>query len=240
MIAFGCVPFASVCPCARWVDMIVSSSSSAAITPEATASWPIATWRKPGSSPARNRSSTFSSKRRISSISRNSSRRLSSDRASSALGFLSTLAMSGSFKLTPHEARRTVAPDRVGASGRLERGEARARGPTRRAARSRAPPCSARRTRAGRSDALRLHREPERRRNGPGGGPPPPRTARRRTHRRHADPPLGDRAAASSSRGRPQPRSRVGDGARRPCRATGATSSASSRWFRATTSSAPR
>ena len=33
MTAFGCVPFAIVCPCARCVDMIVSSRSSAAQTP---------------------------------------------------------------------------------------------------------------------------------------------------------------------------------------------------------------
>src|SRR5262249_50649295 len=39
----------------------------------AQASWPIATWRKPGSSPARKRSSTFSSKRRMRSISRSTS-----------------------------------------------------------------------------------------------------------------------------------------------------------------------
>src|SRR5436853_3958236 len=74
MTSFGVVPIASAWPCARWVEAITSPSSSAAQTPTATASCPIATWRKPGSSPARNRSSTFSSKRRISSISRNSSR----------------------------------------------------------------------------------------------------------------------------------------------------------------------
>ena len=49
--------------------------------PTATASWPMATWRKPGSSPARNRSSTFSSKRRIRSISRKNSRSSSSETA---------------------------------------------------------------------------------------------------------------------------------------------------------------
>src|SRR5437868_10915937 len=74
MISFGVVPIASACPCARCVEAITSPSSSAAQTPTATASCPIATWRKPGSSPARKRSSTFSSKRRISSISRKSSR----------------------------------------------------------------------------------------------------------------------------------------------------------------------
>ena len=65
MTAFGCVPRASVCPCARCVEAKTSPSSIAWQTPTATASWPIATCRKPGSSPARNRSSTFSSKRRI-------------------------------------------------------------------------------------------------------------------------------------------------------------------------------
>src|SRR5205085_1614332 len=73
--SFGAVPFASVCPCARCVDAITSPSSSARQTPTLHASCPIATCRKPGSSPARKRSSTFSSKRRISSISRRTSRR---------------------------------------------------------------------------------------------------------------------------------------------------------------------
>ena len=100
MTAFACVPFASVCPCARWVDAITSSCSSAAQTPDATASWPIATCRKPGSSPARNRSSTFSSKRRISSISRNSSRSCSSDRAA-LLAVLLDLRHDGLIMLTP-------------------------------------------------------------------------------------------------------------------------------------------
>ena len=85
MTSFGCVPFASVCPCARCVDAITSLSSSARHTPTATASWPIATWRKPGSSPARKRSSTFSSKRRMSSISRRKS--LSVSRASACVFF---------------------------------------------------------------------------------------------------------------------------------------------------------
>src|SRR5215212_8178543 len=73
MTSFGCVPFASVCPWARCVEAMTSFSSSAWQTPTATASWPIATWRNPGSSPARKRSSTFSSKRRMSSISRRNS-----------------------------------------------------------------------------------------------------------------------------------------------------------------------
>ena len=96
MTAFGCVPLAIVCPCARCVDAITSSGSSAAQTPEATASWPMQTCRKPGSSPARKRSSTFSSKRRISSISRKSSCSRSSDSALSARGFFSTLAIGAS------------------------------------------------------------------------------------------------------------------------------------------------
>src|SRR5512133_1283045 len=79
MTSFGCVPLASVWPCARCVEAITSPSSSARQTPTAHASWPIATWRKPGSSPARNRSSTFSSKRRMSSISRKNSRSSSSE-----------------------------------------------------------------------------------------------------------------------------------------------------------------
>src|SRR5579863_1670101 len=57
----------------------MSPSSIAAHTPTSAASWPIATWRNPGSSPARNRSSTFSSKRLMSSISRRKSRSRSSD-----------------------------------------------------------------------------------------------------------------------------------------------------------------
>ena len=48
MTAFGCVPRASVCPCARCVDANTSPSSIALQTPTATASWPIATCRKPG------------------------------------------------------------------------------------------------------------------------------------------------------------------------------------------------
>ena len=56
---------------------MTSPSSSARQTPTATASWPMATWRKPGSSPARKRSSTFSSKRRMRSISRRKSFRRS-------------------------------------------------------------------------------------------------------------------------------------------------------------------
>src|SRR4051812_25478554 len=81
MSAFGCVPRARVWPCARWVEPKTSPSSIAAQTPTSAASWPIATCRKPGSSPARNRSSTFSSNRRIRSISRRRSRRRSSERA---------------------------------------------------------------------------------------------------------------------------------------------------------------
>src|SRR5690242_2976034 len=80
MTAFGCVPRASVCPWARWVEAKTSPSSIAWQTPTATASWPIATCRKPGSSPARKRSSTFSSKRLIRSISRRNSRSRSSER----------------------------------------------------------------------------------------------------------------------------------------------------------------
>src|SRR3954468_5398248 len=81
MTAFGGVPRASVCPWALCVEAKTSPSSIAWQTPTATASWPIATWRKPGNSPARNRSSTFSSNRPISSISRRKSRSRSSDKA---------------------------------------------------------------------------------------------------------------------------------------------------------------
>src|SRR5690348_14634511 len=56
----------------------MSSSSIARQTPTAIASWPIATCRKPGSSPARNRSSTRSSNRRMSSMSCRNSRRVPS------------------------------------------------------------------------------------------------------------------------------------------------------------------
>src|SRR5437764_1039249 len=97
MSAFGGVPRASVCPWARCVEAITSRSSSARQTPTATASWPIATWRKPGSSPARNRSSTFSSKRRISSISRKKSRSSSCESAP----LCSTLATATEFMLRP-------------------------------------------------------------------------------------------------------------------------------------------
>ena len=104
MTALTCVPLAIVCPWARWVDAITSSGSSAAITPEATASWPMQTCRKPGSSPARKRSSTFSSKRRISSISRKSSRSRSSESTSGAAtvrgGLFSTFAIPGFIMLT--------------------------------------------------------------------------------------------------------------------------------------------
>ena len=44
----GACPCASVCPCARCVEAMTSPSSSARQTPTATASWPIATCRKPG------------------------------------------------------------------------------------------------------------------------------------------------------------------------------------------------
>src|SRR4051812_19074960 len=96
MIAFGCVPRASVCPCARWVEAKTSPSSIAWQTPTATASWPIATCRNPGSSPARNCSSTFSSKRLINSISRRNSRSRSSDRPR----FVSTFAICIEFMLS--------------------------------------------------------------------------------------------------------------------------------------------
>ena len=96
------MPLAIVCPCARCVEAITSSGSSAAQTPAATASWPIATCRKPGSSPARKRSSTFSSKRRISSISRKSSRRRSSD--SAPVSALAPSALSSTFAIGPHYA----------------------------------------------------------------------------------------------------------------------------------------
>src|SRR4249919_1187039 len=88
MTSFGCVPLASVCPWARCVDAITSPSSSARQTPTAHASWPIATCRNPGSSPARKRSSTFSSNRRMSSISRKNSRSRSFETAP----FFSTFA----------------------------------------------------------------------------------------------------------------------------------------------------
>ena len=55
------------------------------------------TWRKPGSSPARKRSSTFSSKRRISSISRKRSWSRSSESVLSARGFFSTLAIAAHY-----------------------------------------------------------------------------------------------------------------------------------------------
>src|SRR3954469_9695471 len=102
---FGCEPRASVCPCARCVDAKMSPSSIAWQTPTATASWPIATCRKPGSSPARKRSSTRSSKRRISSISRRKSRR----RSSFSARFFSTLAKAPAVYGFGNEPRRPVA-----------------------------------------------------------------------------------------------------------------------------------
>ncbi len=59
MIRSTGVPLAIAWPCARCVDAITSSRASAAQTPVAVASWPIATCRNPGSSPARKRSSTL-------------------------------------------------------------------------------------------------------------------------------------------------------------------------------------
>src|SRR5207253_1228566 len=76
---------------------MTSPSSSARQTPTATASWPIATCRNPGSSPARKRSSTFSSNRRISSISRKKSRSSSFESAP----FCSTFATATEFMLRP-------------------------------------------------------------------------------------------------------------------------------------------
>src|SRR5437762_3162918 len=76
---------------------MMSPSSSALQTPTATASCPIATCRKPGSSPARKRSSTFSSNRRISSISRKKSRSSSFESAP----FCSTFATATEFMLRP-------------------------------------------------------------------------------------------------------------------------------------------
>src|SRR6476660_4530109 len=67
---------------------IACSRRSAAHTPVAVASCPIATCRNPGRSPARKRSSTFSSNRRMSSISRKNSRSRSSETAP----FFSTFA----------------------------------------------------------------------------------------------------------------------------------------------------
>ena len=48
MSAFGCMPRASAWACARCVEANTSPSAMAWQTPTATASWPIATWRKPG------------------------------------------------------------------------------------------------------------------------------------------------------------------------------------------------
>ena len=85
-------------------------------TPTATASWPIATCRKPGSSPARNRSSTFSSKRRISSISRRKSRSVSSGSAR----LFSTFATERSVRFAGG-AGRAMERDRARAAGALGR-----------------------------------------------------------------------------------------------------------------------
>src|SRR5204863_136756 len=75
---------------------MMSPSSIALQTPTATASCPIATCRKPGSSPARKRSSTFSSKWRMSSISRSASFSSSLCRAPFLSSTLATAAVYGS------------------------------------------------------------------------------------------------------------------------------------------------
>ena len=115
MSAFGDVPRASVCPCARCVEANMSPSSIASQTPTSTASWPIATCRKPGSSPARNRSSTFSSKRRIRSISRRKSRSVSSFRAR----FFSTLAKAPAVYGLNHERRAAVGSHWIRVAGHV-------------------------------------------------------------------------------------------------------------------------
>src|ERR671931_338665 len=102
MTALGWVPRASVWPWARCVEAKTSPSSSAWQTPTSVASWPSETWRKPGSSPARNCSSTFSSNRRMINICRRKSRSCSSERADFAaetLGFFSTFAIGSQFML---------------------------------------------------------------------------------------------------------------------------------------------
>ena len=48
MTSFGCVPLASVWPCARWVDAMTSPSSSARQTPDRAASWPDRDVEEPG------------------------------------------------------------------------------------------------------------------------------------------------------------------------------------------------
>ena len=243
MTALTCVPLAIVCPCARCVEAITSSGSSAAQTPEATASWPIATCRKPGSSPARKRSSTFSSKRRISSISRNSSRRRSSESASvRARPLVPRPSPSGLIMLTAawDSSSSGVASGRTCPTGW-------ARG----------------------APDLTLPRTPSSARERPrcSAPPSPGRLRRRRCASRSRAPAaaigpdqaakllgkldderirgtltlveVGERAPTRGGAARAARRA-VGRGAREPARRTGATCSASSSWTRATTSRAPR
>src|SRR5579885_2580920 len=144
--SFGCVPRASVCPCARCVDANTSPSSIASHAPTSAASCPIATCRKPGRSPARKRSSTFSSNRLISSISRRKSRSRSSDTPRR----FSTFATSRLSVLLPRAAGHPVGRARCGGGRGSDPTHARggrARGPRRPAPRP-APAAPLRRRRA--------------------------------------------------------------------------------------------
>src|SRR5690349_7602949 len=152
-------------------------------TPTATASWPMATCRKPGRSPARNRSSTFSSKRRMSSISRRKSRSISSVTAR----FFSTLAIARAVYVVRDEPRRAV----EGAWIRVARRVVESRDPARGA---RCGDGVARRVAArtgaavpAGADGASLRLRARRHRDRAGRRDAPPEAARRRENRRQAD-----------------------------------------------------
>src|SRR5581483_7644599 len=153
--AFALVPRASVCPCARCVEANTSPSTIAWQTPTATASCPIATWRKPGRSPARKRSSTFSSKRRMSSISLRKCRSASSLNAC----VLSTLAKAPAVYGFARERRAAVECHWIQSAGDVG-----ARDLAAPAARSRRGRRRRGAARTGRPVPSRTHRAPVRRR----------------------------------------------------------------------------
>ncbi len=68
IIASGSAPLAMQWPWPRCVVVMTSPAPSAPQAPAATASWPIDTWTKPWTSPARKWRATASSKRRMRSI----------------------------------------------------------------------------------------------------------------------------------------------------------------------------
>ena len=70
-------PFASTCPCPRWVEVMTSSGPSAKQVPTGTASCPTDRCRNPGMLPCWYKTAARSSKSLIRSMLRYSARRLS-------------------------------------------------------------------------------------------------------------------------------------------------------------------